>query len=137
MGEGQLMSIGSRIRTARMAIGLSQLALAEKAGFPKARVGQWECGNRNPGVEPLTALADALGVSFSWLALGRGAPSDTEQPNGALLEACVEIAMASTSPEPLPSTVVRLYAKACAAGLGLRRDAKADLLVAVRALASL
>jgi transcriptional regulator with XRE-family HTH domain len=134
MERRQLMSIGGRLGSARKALGLSQQELADLAGYPKGRIGQWECGNRNPGTEPLKAMAEALGASISWLVLGQGEPRATGQPNAVLLEACVEHAMTTASPEALPATIADLYVRACAAGLGLGSATKADLQVAIQVL---
>jgi transcriptional regulator with XRE-family HTH domain len=62
-----------RIRSARLASGLSQSELAAAIGVSRSAVAQWE---REPGSLPSTAryveLAGALGVNFDWLATGRG-----------------------------------------------------------------
>ncbi|MBW8367201.1 MAG: helix-turn-helix domain-containing protein [Arenimonas sp.] len=63
----------SRIKQARKDAGLSQAALAERLGLGRTAVAQWE---RNTATGPtaghLAAIALATGVSFEWLATGRG-----------------------------------------------------------------
>ena len=54
-------TIGSRIRAAREAKGLTQGQLARAVDAPDARtVWRWESGKSTPSVDMLTKLADAL-----------------------------------------------------------------------------
>jgi transcriptional regulator with XRE-family HTH domain len=72
-GPGDLPNgddIGSRIRAARSARGLSQEQLAELIGKTKGAVSQWEQGTTTPRRELIDPLARHLGVTVSWL-LGR------------------------------------------------------------------
>ena len=55
------------IRERRLAAGLSQEALAHKAGVHRTYVGLLERGLRNPTVEVALHLSEALGVSLSRL----------------------------------------------------------------------
>ncbi|MCX4994244.1 helix-turn-helix domain-containing protein [Streptomyces longwoodensis] len=59
--------IGERIRTARRAAGLSQLALAERIGRDHRTVHRWEYATADPSTTDLLLLADALGVPLSEL----------------------------------------------------------------------
>jgi transcriptional regulator with XRE-family HTH domain len=133
--EGKELLVGDRIRAVRSAAGLTQQALADKAGVKKALLGQWETGRRHPVVESLRILADALECSFLWLALGLGDPWDSERPNGPLFEACVELAITTWGPNDAPRRALELYRSACKAGIGLRRAPRADHLMALQALA--
>jgi transcriptional regulator with XRE-family HTH domain len=70
-----------RLRSARQAAGLTIRGLAEKTGITHQSVVAYEAG-RGGGVrlDIVAALADAVGVSASWLAFGRGPqhhPSET------------------------------------------------------------
>ena len=51
---------GNRIRSRRSELGLSQEALAHRAGLQRAYIGQLESGMRNVGLDNLTRLARAL-----------------------------------------------------------------------------
>jgi len=135
MKNGSLLSIGARIRIIREQTGLTQQALGELTGFPKAQIGQWERGLRKPGVDSLRGLAEALNGSFLWLALGQGDSMDANQPNGPLLEACVEVALRMVGPEKAPAFSAQLFQKAYAVGLGTKQAPRGDFLDSVRALA--
>lgn len=65
--EGSKMSAwnGARLRELRVAAGLSQSALAERAGVTRDTVAQWEANNREPIWTNVVALAKALGVDCS------------------------------------------------------------------------
>jgi transcriptional regulator with XRE-family HTH domain len=56
------MSIASIVREARLRAGLTQAALAEKAGVPKSTVGRIESGARTPSVELVERLVRAAGL---------------------------------------------------------------------------
>ncbi|MDP3983678.1 MAG: helix-turn-helix transcriptional regulator [Acidimicrobiia bacterium] len=53
---------GQRIRLLREGLGLSQEALAEKAGIHRTYVSSVERGERNVGLDNILRLARALGV---------------------------------------------------------------------------
>lgn len=132
---GHGLSIGDRLRALRDAAGLSQQALSDLTGYPKAQIGQWERGLRNPGVEPIRVLAETLGGAFVWIAIGQGDPRGADQPNGPLLEACVQVAMTTASADGVPTLAADLFRRACAAGLGTRRADREGFLQDVRTLA--
>lgn len=56
-------SFGRRLREARLRAGLSQSALEERSGIPKARLSRYENGHVAPSIQTLGRLASALGVS--------------------------------------------------------------------------
>lgn len=55
-------AFGDRVRTLRAERGLSQEALAEKAGLHRTYVGSIERGERNVGLDNIHRIADALDV---------------------------------------------------------------------------
>jgi transcriptional regulator with XRE-family HTH domain len=59
------MSIVSIVREARRRAGLTQAALAEKAGVPKSTVGRIESGARTPSVELVERLVRATGLEIT------------------------------------------------------------------------
>lgn len=59
--------IGLRIKKVRKEAGLTQQQLAKRLGIPYQSIGQWERGIRNPKIETLQAIADAIGVSLDYL----------------------------------------------------------------------
>ncbi|GAB2491633.1 helix-turn-helix domain-containing protein [Arenimonas alkanexedens] len=66
--------LAARIKRCRKDAHLSQAALAEQLGLGRSAVAQWERDTPvSPTVGHLAALAVATGVSFEWLATGRGA----------------------------------------------------------------
>jgi transcriptional regulator with XRE-family HTH domain len=62
-----------RIRLARRHAGMSQAKLAEAIGVQRSAVSHWESPQgKNPSVDHLRAVAMVSGVTFEWLATGRG-----------------------------------------------------------------
>jgi transcriptional regulator with XRE-family HTH domain len=62
-----------RIKHARKLSKLSQAALANELGVRPSAVAQWELPKGTfPTLEHLSAISKCLGVSFEWLATGRG-----------------------------------------------------------------
>ena len=64
--------IGSRLRLARVACGLSVLGLAQLADASHTAVGNIERGGTMPSIATVEALAKALNVSPGWLGYGIG-----------------------------------------------------------------
>ena len=62
-GAERRRAFGARLRRLRLGRGLSQEALAYRAGLSPNYVGDVERGERNLGLENVCALAEALGVS--------------------------------------------------------------------------
>lgn len=68
------MTSQSRIRIARRFAGLSQAELAARVEVHRSAVSHWEARDaRNPSMRHLRLIAEVTGVSFEWLATGRGA----------------------------------------------------------------
>lgn len=65
------MTISKRIRAERVALGLSQAELAERAGLTQGAISQME-NNPRQGTRYLVPIAKALNVSAEWLESGRG-----------------------------------------------------------------
>lgn len=62
---GNLQEIlGVRVRSLRLAAGITQEVLAEKASISLKHLGELERGRSNPTLSSLEALATALGVSL-------------------------------------------------------------------------
>jgi transcriptional regulator with XRE-family HTH domain len=67
------LRLASRIRIARRDAKLTQTALAERIGVTPSAAAQWEHPNgTRPGTARLQEISAATGVSFEWLATGRG-----------------------------------------------------------------
>jgi len=73
--------IATRIRTARRIAGITQAELASQLRVTRSAVANWE---RVSGVWPATSrmlsIAVLTGVSYEWLATGRGVPTDETLP---------------------------------------------------------
>lgn len=69
MSDSQQCEMGTRIRTKRIAIGLTQEELAKKLGLQKSAIAKYECGRVvNIKRSTLFRMADILGCSPSFLA---------------------------------------------------------------------
>ena len=67
MTRASSSTLGSRIREARTAAGLSQQALADAVGAHQPTVAAWESDRRSLSVESLAALSRSLGRTTDWL----------------------------------------------------------------------
>lgn len=54
---------GSNVKKYRVAVGLSQEALAEKSGLHRTYISAIECYHRSISLENIQRIADALGIS--------------------------------------------------------------------------
>ena len=59
------MNVGKRITNLRAAKGLSTTALAHKAGLAQSHLRDIELSNKNPTVETLSYICDALEISLA------------------------------------------------------------------------
>ncbi len=67
-------AIAARIHQARSAAGFSRAELGRRVGVGPSAAVQWESADGTaPAIENLAKIAVATGVSFEWLATGRGA----------------------------------------------------------------
>ena len=70
-----LNRIGDRVKKARLALGLTQEVLAEKADVHLSYLAQIERGLRAPSLNVLTQISEALGMEFHQLVTPRKADS--------------------------------------------------------------
>ena len=66
------MNLTIRMIKARREKKISQQTLADLIGVSRSALAQWETELSKPGLESLRKMAEALEVSFEWLATGRG-----------------------------------------------------------------
>ena len=66
-----MSEMAQRIKDLRGELGLSQAALAQRAGIPLQTLKGYEGGNRIPGGEALAGFAKA-GGNINWLLIGAG-----------------------------------------------------------------
>ena len=65
---GFVMTVGEKIRTYRKMRGISQKMLGELAGgINEVTIRKYEAGDRNPKLDQLLKIADALGISINIL----------------------------------------------------------------------
>lgn len=83
------MSIGTRIKQARKAAGLSQQALCQKIGVKQPTLSQLESGDSSTTVH-IGKFADALGVNALWLETGRGSMTSAVDPTLQRIMAIIE-----------------------------------------------
>lgn len=80
-----MQTVGERVRNRRVELGLSQDALAEKAGISKSFLSDLENGRRSIGAETLLDLGRAMGVSLDFLMTGEASEDQTEKEIPAAL----------------------------------------------------
>ena len=61
------MSVATRIKDRRIALGATQTQLAKKAELTPAAISQFESGARKPSFDALSRLAEALRVTTDYL----------------------------------------------------------------------
>ena len=67
------MRFSMRVRKARLRAGYTQTELAARLGVSRSSVTNWESVDRGqPATQRLQRIALVTGVSFEWLATGRG-----------------------------------------------------------------
>lgn len=62
-----LRNLGNRIREERLRCRLTQERLAERVGCNESYIGQIERGTKNPSLETVVGIANALNVSVDYL----------------------------------------------------------------------
>lgn len=67
------MTIGHRIKEARLAASVGREKLAAKVDVTASTILRWEVGESEPRISDVMRLADALGVTGHWLAFGSAA----------------------------------------------------------------
>lgn len=77
-----MLTLGERIKVARLRAGVTKSALAKAVGLSPSAVTQWENGDTKAlKSASLLAAANVLKVNYDWLATGkgeaRGAPAET------------------------------------------------------------
>lgn len=77
--NGDMKTLADRLKEARHAAGLSQAALAKKAGVAQSTIGSIENG-RNRGSTQIVPIARALGITPEWLQNGSGEASVSVRP---------------------------------------------------------
>jgi len=91
MANTHATELASRIRTARLAQGLTQDQLARTVGVTRSAVAQWETGRAGQVGSNLARIARALGTSVAYLLSGEqdagGAPLPLRGDEMALLRA--------------------------------------------------
>ncbi len=63
-----ILDVGNRIKNLRELKGLTQTQLGEKIGVTAVTITRYENSNRNPNIETLNKIAEALGVTINELA---------------------------------------------------------------------
>ncbi len=136
------LTLGQRIRTARLAAGLtSQAKLAEKCGWDiPSRVGNYEQDTREPSLEDLRLIAKAVepsGYTYAWLVVGPEAITAATASQPARLDPTIIVSATTALNVFLGRRDDRLdledpvdaetFAAACDAIVAIRRDGGGDL----------
>jgi transcriptional regulator with XRE-family HTH domain len=98
------MGFASQLRTLREAAGLSQPALAERAGISVDSIQNWEQGRTRPRLEALGKLARALGATVDALLATDDKAADNPRPRGRpRKEQAAQLDLHATESPPLES----------------------------------
>lgn len=65
-----MKNLGQRIKNKRLALKMTQKALAEKVGVAHVTISQWERQDTSPRGAHLFSLAEALNCEISWILRG-------------------------------------------------------------------
>ena len=65
-----MISLGKRIKAARITVGLTQEQIAEAIGVTRGTVAKYELGDAEPKLQKLSVIADVLHVTTDYL-IGR------------------------------------------------------------------
>ena len=68
-------SLGLRLRSARVAAGLSQSMLERKSGIPKSMLSRYENNHLLPSMRTLRRLAESIGIAASALLENEDSPA--------------------------------------------------------------
>ena len=90
--DDDVRQIGRRLTEARDAAGLSQRELADHLGVKESTITKWESGERSPRGQRVSKLAGILGVSLSWILVGRGVEPSAGNHDIAQLRAELRLA---------------------------------------------
>jgi DNA-binding XRE family transcriptional regulator len=63
-------AISHRLRLTRLALGLDQTELCQRAGIARNTWNQWEKGKGRPQLDEAMKLVDAFGLTLDWIYLG-------------------------------------------------------------------
>jgi transcriptional regulator with XRE-family HTH domain len=77
------MTFGKNLQALRARSGLSQSALAQRAGIPVKSIQNWEIDRSQPRIEALPKLARALGVEVGELLAGLEGTGTAKLPGEA------------------------------------------------------
>jgi transcriptional regulator with XRE-family HTH domain len=81
------MTLGERMKAARLQRGLKQADIAAMLGCTRGAVSQFETGLNKPNIETLVTFANETGISLDWLLLGKNNGGQYDQRIAALPEA--------------------------------------------------
>jgi transcriptional regulator with XRE-family HTH domain len=70
--------VGHNIAQLREAAGPTQGQLADKLGFDRTQLSQWERGRKLPSAHHLQRIADHFGKEFGWFYTDHSAADDQE-----------------------------------------------------------
>lgn len=85
------LALGRRIRERRRELGLTQEALAEKAGISTSFIGHLERAEKIPSLETVVKLSYALDADVNYLVFGRSVHCDRGCPLYAELAALLRL----------------------------------------------
>lgn len=94
---------GSKIKEARLEVGMSQAQLARAIGTSENNIGRWESSQNQPRIESIAAIANATGHDIDFFLTGSTEAEEDEEAASLTLDAYLRVQVRRILREELES----------------------------------